>query len=355
MLSKQLCPAKQAVADKKLLKFSHIKPSSTNYLLGFFYIYTMKKQLLLIALAILTLQTFGQPKSITQDFETGLLTVKNDFTEFKVTIGNTPNNIWQIGSPKKVYFDSAYRGNKAIVTDTINNVPKNNYSYFDVVIPEMAALFANLMCEFSFNHKYQTTNKKSGGYILVSTDSRASWKEAIDTNNQLSFCDVCDVKLVDGIYKHSDTLDNGNPAFSGTSNNWESVYFRFGSMAVKKQPYDTLIFRFVFQSDSTTDNKEGWMIDDIRLSKDFSSGFRERNNTNVSLFPNPSKDKITLQSFEARINKISIKDIIGKSVMEESINGETSIQLAINHLPAGQYFIKVETDKGLSTQRLILQ
>ncbi len=46
------------------------------------------------------------------------------------------NNIWRIGIPSKTYLDSAYSIPYAIITDTINNYPINNYSYFDIIIDD---------------------------------------------------------------------------------------------------------------------------------------------------------------------------------------------------------------------------
>ena len=71
-------------------------------------------------------------------------------------IGNSANNIWQIGVPQKTFFNSSYSLPNAIVTDTLNNYPINNYSYFDLYIGEFNfPYYYSQMC-FEMKHKFDT-------------------------------------------------------------------------------------------------------------------------------------------------------------------------------------------------------
>src|SRR5687768_4104081 len=55
-------------------------------------------------------------------------------SSLNISIDTAAGNIWQIGIPQKVIFDSAATVPNAIVTDTINNYPVNNTSTFTISV-----------------------------------------------------------------------------------------------------------------------------------------------------------------------------------------------------------------------------
>ncbi len=290
------------------------------------------------------------------DFENPVLVSEDKPLKFEIIMGRHPNNIWQVGHPQKTFFDSAYGGKNAIVTDTVQPYPTNAYSYFDVKLYNMVSLGGRLMADFSFYHKFEIEKGKAGGYILASIDNGITWENIIDKNNQITFCDVCQYKKAGGLYKYTDTLNNGKPAFSGKSKGWQEVFIRFGSSAVKKQPFDTLIFRFVFEANNSQNPTDGWMIDDIWFSNDYTSLIAKNTKNNLSIYPNPAQGNTTIQTTNGEeIQNITIKDVLGKEVFAQKAINQNSITLNLSHLPKGYYFATVETQKGLSTQRLILQ
>lgn len=65
----------------------------------------------------------------------------------------------------------------------------------------------------------------------------------------------------------------------------------------------------------------------------------------VSVYPNPTADKITL-AFKELINGkviLSIYDQMGKLVMEENKEGQAELSYSLANLSAGNYFVKVNT------------
>lgn len=315
----------------------------------------MKNALLFFILTIGTLSALSQNLLPKIDFETPLLYAESKLNRFEIKMGGHFNNIWQVGHPQKNVFDSAYSGKNVIITDTINPYPKNINSYFDVFVYDVGYLFGSSF-NISFKHRYNTTKYKAGGYILVSTDNKINWDTLINKDNIIKIDDIYDAKDQFGIYSYTDTLAGGMPAFSGTSNGWQSVYFSFGTIILKKQPLDTLIFRFIFQSDSTSDTKDGWMIDDIIIGSYPTSIINRANSSQIILYPNPTQNSISIKtSNNFKILKLSIKDILGKEFFHQKDINQNLVKLHLSHLPKGQYIIEIETDKGLSTQRLILQ
>ena len=65
----------------------------------------------------------------------------------------------------------------------------------------------------------------------------------------------------------------------------------------------------------------------------------------VSIYPNPTTDKITLAFKELVTGKVnlSIYDQMGKLVMEENRESEVELSYSLVNLAAGNYFVKVNT------------
>jgi uncharacterized membrane protein affecting hemolysin expression len=73
----------------------------------------------------------------------------------------------------------------------------------------------------------------------------------------------------------------------------------------------------------------------------------------VSVYPNPTTDKITIAFEELVTGKVilSIYDQMGKLVMEENRESEFELTYSLANLSAGNYFVKVNT----STKEYVTQ
>lgn len=74
------------------------------------------------------------------------------------------------------------------------------------------------------------------------------------------------------------------------------------------------------------------------------------NNMGISVYPNPVKDVLTIESKELSIGKIRILELSGKVVIQFN-NFENTIHLSM--LPQGIYFAEIETDKGVVMKKII--
>jgi len=68
----------------------------------------------------------------------------------------------------------------------------------------------------------------------------------------------------------------------------------------------------------------------------------------ISIYPNPTKGEIRIESGELRVEKVEILDITGRTVLTSH---ETTLN--ISQLSAGTYFVKLKTDKGILTKKVI--
>jgi hypothetical protein len=87
-----------------------------------------------------------------------------------------------------------------------------------------------------------------------------------------------------------------------------------------------------------------------------SAGINEsRNSSNISVFPNPATDIITIEItgiFKA--SYLSIMNIEGQQVITRQIK-EPQTQLDISNLPSGVYFVKLTNDKTVKVGKMIKQ
>ena len=72
---------------------------------------------------------------------------------------------------------------------------------------------------------------------------------------------------------------------------------------------------------------------------------------NFIAYPNPVKDVLYLDfSNQKTINSIKLYDLLGRLVLEEKSNFK---QLNVSHLNSGIFCMKIETDKGVLTQKFV--
>jgi hypothetical protein len=76
--------------------------------------------------------------------------------------------------------------------------------------------------------------------------------------------------------------------------------------------------------------------------------------TKFSLTPNPAKDYITISNSEnILLNSISITDLNGRIVKQNSYSNVTNVQVNISDLASGVYMMNITSDKGSVTKKII--
>lgn len=74
---------------------------------------------------------------------------------------------------------------------------------------------------------------------------------------------------------------------------------------------------------------------------------------NVNLFPNPVIDYVSLNIIETQVKKITISDINGRIVKNATENEIVNLNINLSDLDTGIYILMIDTDKGISTQKII--
>lgn len=75
------------------------------------------------------------------------------------------------------------------------------------------------------------------------------------------------------------------------------------------------------------------------------------NSPELSVYPNPSKGKITISSSDG-IKHMEIIDALGRTLQSNFYHSDTSVEIVIEN--KGLYFIKVKTDNGTVTKKIII-
>jgi hypothetical protein len=131
------------------------------------------------------------------------------------------------------------------------------------------------------------------------------------------------------LYTEVDTLYNGEPGFSGSSDGWintmmgwSTLYLTTDDVASAKGGWeiDTVLVRFNFISDSIAESKDGWVIDDFYIFEvDVLSNVKNGSRNQFKIFPNPATQKIIAetekdyQNLELKIRSISVSEAIRKA------------------------------------------
>jgi len=70
----------------------------------------------------------------------------------------------------------------------------------------------------------------------------------------------------------------------------------------------------------------------------------------IAIYPNPTSQTFSLNT---EIKKVSIYDLTGKLVKQ--FNSESNTNYDVSELSPAMYFVRIETDQGISTQRLVVE
>jgi len=75
--------------------------------------------------------------------------------------------------------------------------------------------------------------------------------------------------------------------------------------------------------------------------------------SDISIFPNPTTGVLRIKNYELGIRNLEVYDIIGKKSLNINYQLLTVNSIDISHLPAGIYFVKITTEKGVVTKKVV--
>ncbi len=272
-------------------------------------------------------------------------------------------NIWQIGMPGKLLLNNTFSGNHAIVTDTLNPYPINNHSYFDVFIGgfNICGYPASIFLEIY--HQYDTDTLQDGGYITVSFDHGATWKNLYDDFSEETGSGLGPPWSSEHLYSTEDVLYNGEYGFSGRSEGWVHTAYAWYVLGVNNSRStiaDTAILRFNFISDSLQNNREGWLIDHIKVySCEIMSNIHDLQFEPdlFTLLPNPTAAATVVKMNNTYQNvELHLSNMLGQTLMETTRQQTAEIPLDMSDYQPGMYLLRLIADsQKIGTGKIIVR
>ena len=145
---------------------------------------------------------------------------------------------------------------------------------------------------------------------------------------------------------------NGN--FVPTSNQFQQEVITIGTLSTAT----SVLFRFRLVTEMTYSNN--FYLDDINLTTITSINEQFNHALNLSVFPNPSNDQVSVVFYliEDKFVEITLHDVLGKTVKtihkQAFTNGNHSISIPVNDISKGIYFVKVNMNNIITTQKIIV-
>lgn len=161
----------------------------------------------------------------------------------------------------------------------------------------------------------------------------------------------------DGLFTEDEFTDVGTGLDETLTNNIvipDTALDGITSMRVITSATTDEAFDFTYAcSPLNPDNNFGEVEDyRVNITNDLSAG--DFGKGIVGIFPNPAQDVLNIQVKDGvRLNSVEVYNIAGQKVMHQDFDGATESSINVQALSAGVYVVKLATDNGTSSQRLI--
>lgn len=156
-------------------------------------------------------------------------------------------------------------------------------------------------------------------------------------------------------------VDTTDPFGWGSGSGLQTIQLTQTSTYVRKEVIlkniigvDFQLVRFNFNIRNSFDSlyKDGYvLIDNIQFE-----GISDVNeidyNEQISVYPNPATNNLSISSNEFKINEISIFDMYGKQIKTLDCNSHNE-DINISFLPKGVYIFRILTNEKITTKRVV--
>ncbi len=304
----------------------------------------MNKKLLLLTFLAFTLNFAGAQNVLKQYFDgKDTLPQQSVIIHFDTASGN----VWQIGPPQKVLFDSAATVPNVLVTDTINTYPPNDSSRFIIGFNTNIWSFNLYKVAFRWKQKLDLDTTDDGGMVEYSLDTGKTWVNVFKNPN------VFNLYGYDSL-KNSDTLPGRGYAFTGTDTVWRDIWLCFSGSIISQT--DSFMLRYTLISDSTDNSREGWMIDNMMAQPTYYHTVSKIDPAQTFLvYPTITTGvlKIDADVEAGEIESIYITDINGR-LLREYKHTPVKTSVDISMLPAGTYYVRVGISNKAEIHKVVL-
>jgi len=123
--------------------------------------------------------------------------------------------------------------------------------------------------------------------------------------------------------------------------------------AISGTPTQSGIFSFTVRAANASGND--MQVLSLRIDMD-TLGISTTEIAGLNVYPNPTTGELRITNYELQIKSIEVYDVFGKKLLSHHLISSSSNHLInISHLPEGTYLLKIQTEQGVRTQKIIKQ
>ena len=263
-----------------------------------------------------------------------------------------PAGCWQIGAPSKTVFTSAYSPGRALVTDTVLPYPDSTTCYAEFTLVSMDEAY---MGRSVLYHQRLDMAPGNTAEVEVFDPWSMAWHRFGVGWDEWAYADNWNLANDGSGYFWSDTVSA-----------WQEIWLESPCMGVlaghDEEPdrwYEPeMRLRFVFKSQTNTEDRDGWMIDNLRAGVSLcAGGVAEETVSGFLMFPNPADTQLTLEPEDSWSKDVVVemRRSDGALVKRKPWTGSKTMSLATSELPNGLYFVTVQSEGRSSSSRVVVQ
>jgi len=98
---------------------------------------------------------------------------------------------------------------------------------------------------------------------------------------------------------------------------------------------------------------DGLKENQSKSAQPVSSEFKINAHENIQIFPNPTTGELQVTSYELQVTGVEIFDIYGRNLSSHTSYLSPHTSINISHLENGIYFVRVTTENGVFTKKIL--
>ena len=239
------------------------------------------------------------------------------------------SNFWNDNSEWSNTYEEYLSPETSITDSPYSNYSNNSEEIIQLTDPINLSGF--VYAEINFDAKWNIES----GYDYVQLE--------ISNDNGNSWIPQCGKYTKIGIETHDYAFDE--PLYDGNQSQWINE-----SILLSDYIGDEIFVRFKLYSDGGL-RRDGFYFDNFKI-RGISENLNisETEQINSYIYPNPTENYLSIRS-NTNINKLEIFNILGQKILEKS--DENILELKTTILNAGIYIVKLYSDLGIESHRII--
>jgi PKD repeat protein len=137
-------------------------------------------------------------------------------------------------------------------------------------------------------------------------------------------------------------FQGGTPEESDQENPPAIFYIKAGTYPVRLTAKN--------EGDKTIEQKDDYITVTPKVAiTDISTG-------SIVIYPNPTGGQLKIENGELKIENVDVYDVFGRNVLSHQLstfNFQLSTQIDISSLPSGVYFVRIKTEEGIVTKKMV--